>query len=282
MIRIISGLVFAMLLISTTSYGAEKLLITDVLSKGEAEAEASFTYAHGSLHFYSPPPISATAKSTLNMSILECSLGLGLGHGFQVEASIPYALSVRSGARYYVFPPESVRTRREGFGDIALAAKYQVFSEKEKPFSLVAGMGVKFDTASEKDWGTGTTNIIPFVAASTTIGQGMRPYAAYQLTVRNHEERDTHVLGFGVEKELNDGVALVPFLEVAFHRSTDTLGSYETYSFGVESYIRICEDFYVLPAVGYEIDSSVRRKDIDLFFDSSEGIQIGLSLYHLF
>jgi len=282
MIRIISGLVFAMLLISTTSYGAEKLLITDVLSKREAEAEASFTYAHGSLHFYSPPPISATAKSTLNMSFLECSLGLGLGRGFQVEAAIPYALSVRSGARYYVFPPERVRTRREGFGDIALGAKYEVFSEKEKPFSLVAGMGIKFDTASEEDWGTGSTNISPFIAASTTIGQGMRPYAAYQLTVRNHGERDTHVLGLGVEKELSDRVGLTPFLEVSFNRSTDTLSSYETYVFGVQSYVRIYRNFYAIPGIGFEIDTPVRREDIDLRFDSSEGIQIGLSLYHLF
>jgi len=282
MIRIIPGLVFAMLLISTTSYGAEKLLITDVLSKREAEAEASFTYARGSLHFYSPPPISATAKSTLNLSLLECSLGLGLGHGFQVEASIPYALSVRSGARYYVFPPESVRTRREGFGDIALGAKYEVFSEKEKPFSLVAGMGIKFDTASEKDWGTGTTDISPFVAASTTLGRAIRPYAAYQLTVRNHGERDTHVLGLGVEKELNDTVGLMPFLEASFHNSTDTLSSYETYVFGVQSYVRIYRDFYAIPGIGFEIDTPVRRKDIELRFDSSEGIQIGLSLYRLF
>ncbi|MDY6987836.1 MAG: hypothetical protein SWQ30_07235 [Thermodesulfobacteriota bacterium] len=282
MIRIISGLVFAMLLISTTSYGAEKLLITDVLSKREAEAEASFTYAHGSLHFYSPPPISATAKSTLNMSILECSLGLGLGHGFQVEASIPYAFSVRSKAGYYVFPPESIRTRREGFGDIALGAKYQVFSEKERPFTLVAGLSLKLDSASEDRFGTGTTNIAPFIAASAPVGNGLRPYAAYQLTVRNHGERDTHVLGLGAEKELNDRVGLTPFLEVSFNRSTDTLSSYKSYVFGVQSYIRLYRDFYAIPAIGFEIDTPVRRKDIELRFDSSEGIQIGLSLYRLF
>ncbi|MDY6836704.1 MAG: hypothetical protein SWH78_01910 [Thermodesulfobacteriota bacterium] len=282
MIRIIAGLVFPMLLISMTSYGAEKLLITDVLSKREAEAEASFTYARGYLHFYSPPPISATAKSTLNLSFLECSLGLGLGHGFQVEASIPYAFSVKTRARYYVLPAGSTDHRRDGFGDISFGTKCELFSEKEKPFTLVAGLGLKLDTASEDQFGTGATDISPFVAASTTIGQGVRPYATYELTIRNHGERDTHVLGIGAEKELNDRLTLVPFLEVSFHKSTDTLSSYETYVMGVRSHIRIYGNFYAIPLIGFEIDSPVRRKDMDLRFDSSEGIQIGLAFYHLF
>jgi hypothetical protein len=282
MTRTILGLVFATVLISPMAHGAEKLLITDVLSKREVEAEARFTYAHGSLHFYSPPPLSITAKSTLNMSFVEGTLGLGLGHGFQVEAAIPYAFSVRTRARYYVLPSESIYHSREGFGDLSLGAKYEVFSEKERSFALVAGLELKLDTASENRFGTGTTDVGPFLAASTTIGAGMRPYAAYDLAVRNHGERDSHVFGLGVEKELNDSMALTPFLEVSFHTSTDTLTSYETYVFGLKSYIRIHRHFYAIPLVGFEIDSPVRRRDVDLRFDASEGIHIGLSLYHLF
>ncbi len=269
-------------MMSPTSHAEEKLFITDVLAQKEVEARATFVYEHQSVHFYRKPPYLGTANQETDVSNSEYSLGVGLGRGFEVGVSIPYAFSERIKTRFDTFPSEIALDKGDGFGDISLGAKYRVLGENDKPFTLVAGLDIKLDSASEDEGGTGSTDISPFVAASTTVAKGIRPYAAYELTISNHGEADTHNFRLGAEKELNERAALNASFQVSLHTSSESLSSYEVYSFGIASYICIYRNLYTIPMIGFGVASSADLKDVDVHFDSSTGTVLGIGLYYLF
>lgn len=282
MYKIIIGIVFMILMMSLTSHAEEKLFITDVLAQKQVEAQASFMYEHQTVHFCGKPPSLGTGSQETDVSKSEYSLGVGLGRGFEVGVSIPYAFSDRTETRFDTLPPETMHEKRDGFGDISLGAKYRVFGEKDKPFTLVAGLDVKLDSASEDKGGTGSTDISPFVAASTTVAKGLRPYAAYELTISNHGRADTHKVRFGAEKELNERATINASFQASLHTSSESLSSYEVYSFGITSYICIYRNLYAIPMIGFGVASSADLKDVDVHFDSSTGTVLGIGLYYLF
>ncbi|MDY6987520.1 MAG: hypothetical protein SWQ30_05625 [Thermodesulfobacteriota bacterium] len=281
--RMIVGIVIGLVMMWLPCQAEEKLFVTDVLSKKEMEARVSFLYIHDSTDFYRRSPSFLMGNQKNDFFVSKYYLGVGLGHKLEVAAWIPYVFFDKLKNRFYSYPePQTLHYRKDGFGDFQLGAKYRVFDEENKPFTLVAGLETKFDTASENDGGTGSTDISPFVAASATVAHGVRPYLLYRFTERNHGRKDTHSIRLGVEKELDERVGLNGFLEGSFHTSSDLLTSYEMYYFRVESYIRLHGNLYVLPGVGMAINSSADRKDMDLHFDSTRGIVVMLSFYHLF
>ena len=259
----------------------EKLFITDLLEKGEMDASVSFSYFHDATEISSPSS-SLNADQTVDIMTSEYSFNIGLGHGFEVGAGIPYTFFRKIRLEYPTIPSSTTRIKEDGFGDIALRGKYRIFSETEKPFTLVAGLGVKLETAPEDDGGTGTTDIGPFVAASTTLAHGIQPYGIYEFIAKNHGKSDTHAVVLGAEKELNDKVALRASLEADFRTSSHDLGSFESYHLTLRSYIRAGRDFYLIPVVDYGIHSLADVKEIDGEFESSTSVQVRLGFYYFF
>jgi hypothetical protein len=279
----IMGIVILLAMTWHPCHAEEKLFVTDVLSRQEMEASVSFLYIHDSTDFHRQRPSFLTGNQKNEFFTSKYYLGVGLGHELEIAAWIPHVFFDKIKNRFYSYPePQTFHYRKEGWGDFHLGAKYQVFHEQDKPFMLVAGLETKFDTASEDNGGTGSTDVSPFVAASTTIADDVRPYGVYSFTRRNHGQKDTHSIRLGVEKELDERVGLNGFLEASFHTSSDLLTSYEMYYFGIESYIRLYRNLYVLPGVGMAVNSCADRKDINLHFDSTRGMVMMLSLYHLF
>ncbi|MDY6954487.1 MAG: transporter, partial [Thermodesulfobacteriota bacterium] len=253
--KMVVGIVIGLVMIWLPCQAEEKLFVTDVLSKKEMEARVSFLYIHDSTDFHRRSPSFLTGNQKNDFFASKYYLGLGLGHELELAAWIPYVFFDKLKNRFDSYPePQIFRYRKEGFGDFQLGAKYRLFDEQDKPFTLVAGLETKFDTASENDGGTGSTDIRPFVAASATVTHGVRPYVVYSFTDRNHGKKDTHAIKLGVEKELDERVGLNGFLEGSFHTSSDLLTSYEMYHFRVESYIRLYGNLYVLPGVGMAIN----------------------------
>ena len=279
---IIVGMVFTVLMMAPTSYAEEKLFITDILEKKEVEIMAAFGYGHISTNFYFGPPAPVSGKTVDDYFWSRYTLNVGLGHGLQVGVSIPYLFSEKAKNRFYTAPVEDTRFDRDGFGDISLLAKYLIFSETEKPFTLVAGLSIKPETASEDDWGTGATSITPGIALSTTVAESIRPYAAYEPTFRNHGKSDTHLVELGVEKELNDRVGLNAFLQAIFSTSSDRISSYDAYGLGLNSYIQIYPDLYVIPEVHFLTEGSADRRDMNAHLHPSRITQVILRFYYLF
>jgi hypothetical protein len=259
----------------------EKLLVTDVLEKGEMEVGASFSYSHFSDELSSPGD-ALSADRTVDTVGSGCALNVGLWHGLEVGAAIPYLFSERLKIQYPTVPTTTTRLSAEGFGDVVLRGKYRILGETDTPFTLVAGLDVKLDSASEDEGGTGTTDISPSLAASTVVAESIRPFARYTFVARDHGAGDSHEFLLGAEKELNDDVGLQALLEARLHTTSDTLRSYEAYVFEVQSYIRIWDNFYAVPKVIYTIRSPADFRDSDRGFNTATSVGATFGFYCLF
>ena len=108
------------LMTSATAHAEHKLLVTDVLDQKQVEAQAQFEYTHASGDV---SVAGESGKATYNTTESLYSLGVGLGRGLEVSASIPYVFSERGKVQMNGFEPEY--DKRDGFGDFALGAKYR-------------------------------------------------------------------------------------------------------------------------------------------------------------
>lgn len=267
-----------LLLSATAAHAEHKLLITDVLEQKQIEAQARFEYSHTEGDIRSPAEGSGKLKTYNSESLY--SVGVGLGHGLEITASLPFIFSERE--KLELGTEETEYGKRDGFGDFALEAKYRLLGGEEEPFTLVTGLGLKFDTASQDDGGTGTTDVSPFIAASANLGNHYLPYAIYRATIRNHGEQDTHTISIGLEKELNHTVTLDAKIDANFNTSTSDMSANEDFVFELSSYIQVAHNLYLLPSVAYTVATDATYKAEDLRLSPADGFRGGLSLYYLF
>ncbi|MBJ6751506.1 hypothetical protein [Geomonas anaerohicana] len=274
--KIVLAVLGGILMTTATAHAEHKLLVTDVLDKKQVEAQALFEYSHTKGDI---TDLGESGKRTLNAAESLYSVGVGLGHGLEVSASIPYVFSERDKEQ---MPDFGTQDKRDGFGDLALQAKYRLVGGEEAPYSVVAGLGLKFDTAGDSQAGTGTTDVIPFIAASANLGHHNTPYAIYRATIRNHDEYDTHTLSVGFEKELNHTVTLDAKVDANFNTATRDVTANEDFNFELSSYLQVAHNFYVLPSVAYTVATDYRSKDGAARAGSADGFRAGFSLYYLF
>ena len=267
-----------MLLTATAAHAEHKLLFTNVLEQKQIEGQARFEYSHTRGNIDSP--VDGSGVRTTNAVESAYSLGFGLGHGLEMTASIPFVFSERAKTEFAAVEPEY--EKRDGFGDVALEAKYRLLGGEEEPFTLVTGLGLKFDSARRKDAGTGTTDVSPFVAASANMGRHYIPYAIYRVTLRNHDVQDTHTLSLGVEKELNPTVTFDAKIDANFNTAARDITANEDFSFELTSYIQVAHNFYLLPSAAYTLATSATDKAGDLRLGPADGLRGGLSLYYLY
>lgn len=267
------------ILLSATAAQAEhKLLVTDILEPKQVEAQAKFEYARlkGDLN----SPTEGDGKITSYALESNFSLGVGLLKGWEVTASVPYLLSEREKAQFN--GAEARYGKRDGVGDFALETKYRVWGGEQVPWAMVAGLGLKFDTAGANNAGTGTTEVSPFLAASHRLDHEHTPYAVYRVTVRNHGENDTHTLTLGLEKELNHTVTLDAKVDANFNTSSDKRSRNQDFLFELSSYIQVAHNLYLLPSVSYALANSYTEKADEVRVSSLDGFRGGVSLYYLY
>lgn len=265
------------------AHAEHKLLITDVLDKGQMEAESDYSYSYSTNSFTVKTPFFQQGKAVHRTTSTDLSLDFGLGHDLQIGVSVPYIFSDRLNFSFSSPSRSPMYLRSEGWGDFALSAKYRILGDSDKPFTLVTGLNVKLDTANADKEGSGTTDYIPYLAASTTVAAGkLRPYAYYRAIFRNHEANDSHILGAGAEYALNKRLSLVPFFNVDFRTNSKFIEGYETYTFGISNYDQVFHNFYLIPTVSYHFGSSTRTIDKTEDLTGLEGYSISLGLYYLF
>ncbi|MBU5638913.1 transporter [Geomonas sp. Red69] len=275
--KMVLAVLGGILMTTATAHAEHKLLVTDVLDKKQVEAQAQFEYSHTKGDISG---LGETGKVTANTTESLYSVGVGLGHGLEVSASLPYVFSERVKVQMDGFAPE--QEKRDGFGDFALEAKYRLLGGEEAPYTVVAGLGLKFDTAGDSEAGTGTTDVSPFIAASANLGHHNIPYAVYRATIRNHGDQDTHTLSLGFEKELSHTVTIDAKMDANFNTATRDVTANEDFTFEVASYLQMAHNFYLLPSVAYVVATDAREKNLDIHVGSADGFRAGLSLYYLF
>ena len=280
--RIIVGIIVAMFIMSTTSYAEEKMHEIDVLEDKEMEVIAEFAYYRSSGYVSHDPSGAAVESNKRKVSLLTNTLNVGLGHSLEVGVQVPYAFSDKIKHRSYASPSATRDYKTEGFGDISLLSKYRIVGEGDKPFTMVAGLDVKLETASQDDWGSGTTNISPSVAVSTKVGESLQPWAGYTATIRDHGARDTHSVILAAIKELNERAGFEAWFDASFHTSSDHIDSNESYNLGIETYVGMYRDLYAVLGVVFGTETSFDLRDVDQHVDSTTTSLAYFRLYYLF
>jgi len=278
--KLIVGVLLGVLAISANAAAEQKLLVTEMLDRGEIEAAARLEYLNEKADF----DLGAeSGELSLNSWESTLSLAVGLGYNLEVGASLPYILRERERLDFDG-DVEAESERRDGFGDLTLGAKYRLLDDEHTHLALVAGLDVKLDTASEGDGGTGTTDVSPYLAVSQTVDEHYKPYAIYRAIFRNHDESDEHSLTAGLEAELSEKVTLDAALKATHNTSNDLFDSYQTYGAEIASYIEVGHNLYLIPAVGLErstaIDGRGEAEPLDL--DPVTAFRGGLTLYVLY
>lgn len=248
-----------MLLSALPAHADHRLLVTDVLDAGQFQAEADFAYTHSSNDFDSNVYVMDIKNGVLTPTILKVpgtetrntfgstySLGAGLGHGFQVNVSIPYKFvddinNSNSPGNEYRNPRDFWRpdSHWDGFGDVTTGLKYRIFAEEKLPLVVTAGLDVKFNTAGTigdinrvvgMDYFlSGSTDISPCLAVSTAIGSDIKPYASYRATLRNNGNNDSHALSIGTQYEVSPSVTLNPSFSATLQTDSSVFHSYQSY-----------------------------------------------------
>lgn len=277
--KCLTAMALGLLVCATAAHAEQKLLVTEILDPGQMEAEASFEAGHSEADF-----TLGAETGTLKISSQETrfSLGVGVIDGLEVSASLPYVLNEKE--KESLATGESASSDREGFGDLTLGAKYRLVEQGEQPYSLVVGLDVKFDTASEARGGTGSNDVSPYLAISSRQGEHCTPYAAYRATLADQGESDEHALTFGVESELSEKVTLDMLVTGSLHTATDVTESFESYGAEVAAYLDVAPNLYLIPSVGVERSTSVDGKGgaADLSVDAATSYLAGLSIYYLY
>jgi hypothetical protein len=177
----------------------------------------------------------------------------------------------------------TVLEKKDGFGDLVAGLKYKFWTSEKTPLVATAGVNVKFQTADVNKEGSGDTVIAPYIAVSSTISTNIKPYAAYTLGISDRDGISFHQIQTGVQYELNRLFTVKPRLRATFYSSSEALSRYESYSVGVESYLQVMRNFYILPvvAVGTNTRTSTqytRRTD----YDRATFVEAGLGFYYYY
>lgn len=273
------------LLIAISAQAEHKLLITDTLDARQSEAALNFNYAHSSYELPRAAYMSEGSTSRIAYSSL-VSLGLGLGYGLQLTASIPYVFydKTRSTQDNMLIPGDSGRYSKEhsGFGDATIGAKYRIWGNEKQTWALTTGLDLKLDSADSHYVGSGTTDISPFIATSTVVNTNLRPYGWYRAVIRDHSRGESHLIGIGAEYELNRTLTLKPSFSMELNISSNTFKPYGTYHADLTSYLQLHRNLYLLPALTLAYSPLIDLKQYKERYQDLTTRSISLALYYYF
>lgn len=269
----------SLLMAAASAHAEHKLLVTDLLDVGQVEAEAGFSYTHGS-HKYDLTAGGVGVKHTADSFESGYSLGVGVGHDLQFSANVPYVF--RQDDRYEA--NQSVaHHKRDGWRDVACSVKYRLIGDEKKSFTVVTGLSVKLDTAKTSEFGSGSINYNPFIAASTVIDNGAtRPFVEYSATLRKDRLADTHAIVLGAEYEVNKAITLRPQFEFELNTNSDNVTDNELCKLSLESYVQVSKNLYVLPHLNVGYGSPYKSRSGGLDVGTTIGYGGGVGLYYLF
>lgn len=294
--KIMVALLCFMSMEAVSAHAEHKLFITDVLSAGQFEVEADLSYAHNNgdtaRKLQAADPITgllldsyidAPGTQTRNIVSSLYSIGAGVGYGLQLNAAIPYAhvdnTKLQDSSRLMI--PAYYR-KQDGVGDLVVGVKYSLYENRARSISVVTGLDVKFYTADSDKAGTGTNDIAPFIAASTVINGNLKPYASYRAVFRDHGAADAHVLSTGLDYEVNKKLTLAPKFSATFRTDSDWATAYNSYAFGLSSYVNIFSNLYLIPNFTTGISTSSNTKNHYMDYGTLRFYSAGVGLYYLF
>lgn len=271
---LVAGLIVSAMALAPTARAEHKLLSTEVLDAQQVEVQAAFEIKNAKYD------LDSTETLKTNDQELRLSIGAGVGGGLEISASLPYVLFEKEHFE------GSEEEKADGLGDLIVGAKYSLMHGEEAPVQLALGLDVKLDTASDadKNVGSGTTDISPYLTLSREIAEHTELYATYRAVLVDQGGADSHALTVGVEKALNETVTLDVALTATAHTSGDEIDSYQSYGAEVAGYIETAKNLYLLPSFAIEQSTSFDAEEggVAVAVDPKPAYRAGLALYYLY
>jgi hypothetical protein len=271
-----------LLLISTQAHAEHKLLVTDILDKGQSEISANYSYNHAKNNYSDKLAIYPSGTRKLDFTSSTLSTAIGLGSGIQISASIPYNISQKATYTLETSPPVSSVSKREGLGDLEIGVRGLIVEEKTSPVTLVVGLDVKLDMREPSHGGTGTTNIAPYIALSRRVASETRLFAAYAAVLRNHSATDSHTLLAGTEQIVSRRVTVVAEGGLTFWNNGERTDNTKEFGGALAAYLQLYGNTYLIPSLRASMLDGFDWKDSRVHYGNTRELGGTIKLYHLF
>lgn len=261
------------LVVASSAFAEHRLLVTDVPEPGQMEARVDVAYSR------------AEAKNELGEEITDeqsgaiAAFGIGVAPGLKLSVAVPYTF-----VQHESEPGNSIK--RDGFGDIALGARYSLTKALVKlPFNAAVGIDWKTTSASsgEEDMGTGRNDYAPYLALSKNL-HTVIPYVKYQpeFIVKEHRGQTNHNLTLGAEIEFSHHYSLDVALKTTANGRSEGVKSATDVEIEVSPYINITKNIYVLPRVAYKFIGDRSSSDGVTLIKDADEYTLGAGIYCLF
>jgi len=278
------AVIYGVFLLAGAAQAEQKLLITDVLDKGEVEILTGFTYGRAHYDYTLKSPTYQQGRVTHKSSILDGTVGMGIVNGLQLNISRPYIFEDRYEYQYLNPVKPSQSYTDDGRGALVFGSKYRLADGSDKAFTLVTGLDINLENSDNNDNSTqpSTTDIAPYLAVSSSLSDGqLRPYLSYRYVNRNHGVSDQHITNAGVEYVINKSISLTPFAAVFIIPAAATQNTYESYLLGLKTSIRLVNNLYIIPSFCFGKATAHNSRDNTLAYGDMTFYETGLQLYYL-
>ena len=263
---ILCGLILA----CTHSAQAEQtLLITDLLDAGEVKLQTAVEFTT-----LRPTVVDSGAYTKFENAQIT-SVGVGIGSGMQVDLSFTEVMNSQN------LEPSGVMGHR---GRTALGAglSYKLPATDVPRLELLTGVGVVFESDGQlHDNGGDSTDVTPFLAASTTLLHGYRPYASYRVHLRAQRWTGTsHEFMVGMDQRLSSRVTVGCKGTLLYEPQTSQTTEAEDGSVEIHTRFTLAKNIFVVPSVAALQQS--RRTVGEYKQQSVSGVKSAISLYYYF
>ena len=175
------------------------------------------------------------------------------------------------------------KEKSDGANNLGLFARYRLLNQLDPRFSLVANAGVEADTANRN-----YTALNLGLTGGWRFNDAIRGYAGYSAFLSDEDTlSSSHSLLTGVYIQVNPVITLVPqyrftrYEEAHFHSFTRA-PTRDGQSISLAVHVRVLPNSYLIPYAGFDYLEGY-KDDLNIKnHDSHDGMNYGLSFYHVF
>jgi hypothetical protein len=265
--------------LATSAQAENKLFPTDVLDKGQIDANVSIGADQATQDFLFIS-YGQRGSSKSNGQNLGLSARYGLGANWHFGAALSYA-KIDAKTRYDGYT-ETNEEKTSGWQGGGVWAKYGFLDGKTSPLSLSTEVGVTSSTDKNLSYQSFNTAHVQ-LTGGWDFGHGMKGYSLLNLTVPSRALYNKYEsLAVGGWFPISDVITLNPQLGFTHHQASTYTPSFTSTGLGLSAMIRLAGNTYLTPEVSVSKGSGYDTKDGVVHRDSTQITSVSIGLYHLY
>jgi hypothetical protein len=216
-------------------------------------------------------------KLTFENSTSSISLYRGITDRLEIGAILPYVHSARR--EIELVPGFSVTEKRHGHGDPVFHASYALMKEQERNTGVTAGLRFSPNTSGGSNaFAAEHDTLEPFIALGKSLTRDLQGFARYGYTRTRGASADSHVVTVGGRQALGERSGVGASLGLRRIGSSRTEESFNSYGFSLWGYLRLGQQFFLVPSWSETRTGAHQRTDINVRVSEGTTHQVSLSL----